>query len=237
MLKATHKGRATTLSKTLLTAGMLGGAALSSLGAGSAQAACLPGDTVSLTWAQWTGDGTTATPLTCRDKIFTWVSTGNLGDLGASTVSAAMPLDGDYIFNLDKPFTADPFDFTYDATITPQAIADGWVFSKIDLDSDADTFADPPSVLTATYDPNVGPDMILTSTNGSASIKPVPLGPTIIRVNNKYMPPNGGAIDTLQNSFQQDVPAPLPLLGVGAVLGSIRKLRKFSSQLKTFSMG
>jgi hypothetical protein len=39
MLKATHKRRATTLSKTLLTAGLLGGAALSTLGAGSAQAA------------------------------------------------------------------------------------------------------------------------------------------------------------------------------------------------------
>ena len=32
------------------------------------------------------------------------------------------------------------------------------------------------------------------------------------------------------------VPAPLSLLGVGAAFGSIRKLRKFSSQLKTFSM-
>jgi len=39
MFKATHKRRATTLSKTLLTAGLLGGAALSTLGAGSAQAA------------------------------------------------------------------------------------------------------------------------------------------------------------------------------------------------------
>ena len=42
----------------------------------------------------------------------------------------------------------------------------------------------------------------------------------------------------MENSFQQhEVPAPLPLLGVGAAFGSIRKLRKFSSQLKTFSMG
>jgi len=39
MFKATHKRRATTLSKTLLTAGLLGGAALSTLAAGSAQAA------------------------------------------------------------------------------------------------------------------------------------------------------------------------------------------------------
>ena len=41
MFKATHKGRVTTLSKTLLTASLLGGAALSSLGAGSAQAAVI----------------------------------------------------------------------------------------------------------------------------------------------------------------------------------------------------
>lgn len=42
-------------------------------------------------------------------------------------------------------------------------------------------------------------------------------------------------VDNFANDYQQ-VPAPLPLLGVGAVFGSIRKLRKFSSQLKTFSM-
>lgn len=35
---------------------------------------------------------------------------------------------------------------------------------------------------------------------------------------------------------ESPVPGPLPLLGVGAAFGSIRKLRKFSSQLKTFSM-
>ena len=48
---------------------------------------------------------------------------------------------------------------------------------------------------------------------------------------------NGQGVDNFSNDFQQvPVPAPLPLLGVGAALGSIRKLRKFSSQLKTFSM-
>jgi hypothetical protein len=45
-------------------------------------------------------------------------------------------------------------------------------------------------------------------------------------------------IDAIQNNYTQtDVPAPLPLLGVGAAFGSLRKLRKFSSQMKTFSMG
>jgi hypothetical protein len=47
---------------------------------------------------------------------------------------------------------------------------------------------------------------------------------------------SGATINTIDNDFTQ-TPAPLPILGVGAAFGSIRKLRKFSSQLKTFSMG
>jgi hypothetical protein len=91
-------------------------------------------------------------------------------------------------------------------------------------------------VLEATYTFAGGNSPImLTSTNGSSSVAPVTGGPTTITVNNRY-DGSGGAIDTMENSFQQ-VPAPLPLLGVGAAFGSIRKLRKFSSQLKTFSMG
>jgi len=46
---------------------------------------------------------------------------------------------------------------------------------------------------------------------------------------------NTATVDNFANDFSQ-VPAPLPLLGVGAAFGSIRKLRKFSTQLKTFSM-
>jgi len=51
-----------------------------------------------------------------------------------------------------------------------------------------------------------------------------------------------GNPSTLPTSLQIDtrgpkeVPAPLPLLSAGAAFGSIRKLRKFSSQLKTFSL-
>ena len=230
MFKATHKRRATTLSKTLLTAGLLGGAALSTLGAGSAQAAteCADG---SCSWAEWTA--AISDPLIVGDKVFKWLSTAVEGDLGGSTVSAVQPLPGDYLFNLDKAFTSVAFDFTYEATITDP----NYVFSAVDLDSDADPFANPPSVLEATYTFAGGNSPImLASTNGSSSVAQVTGGPTLITVNNSYNGA-GGAIDTMENSFQQEVPAPLPLLGVGAAFGSIRKLRKFSSQLKTFSMG
>jgi|LakMenE18May11ns_1017448.scaffolds.fasta_scaffold9836837_2 hypothetical protein len=226
MFKATLKRRATTLSKTLLTAGLLGGAALSTLGAGSAQAAT--GCGIQISWLAWIGGQN----LTCGDKEFKWLSTAVPGDLPSSMVSAVQPLLEDYIFNLDKPFTSDPFDFTYEATITDP----GYVFIAVDLDSDSDALASPPSVLEATYTFAGGNSPImLTSTNGSSSVAPVTGGPTTITVNNRY-DGSGGAIDTMENSFQQ-VPAPLPLLGVGAAFGSIRKLRKFSSQLKTFSMG
>jgi hypothetical protein len=45
-----------------------------------------------------------------------------------------------------------------------------------------------------------------------------------------------GVIDSINNTYMQKVPAPLPILGAGAAFGSIRKLRKFSSRLKTFSI-
>jgi hypothetical protein len=50
---------------------------------------------------------------------------------------------------------------------------------------------------------------------------------------------NGQGVDNFANDFSQaqEVPAPLPILGAGAAFGSIRKLRKFSARLKTFSMG
>jgi len=224
MFKATHKRRATTLSKTLLTAGLLGAAALTTLVTGSAQAAT--GCGVQIQWADWIGGQT----LTCGDNEITFHSTAVLGDLGSSMVSAVEPLTGDHIFNLDKPFTNIPFDFTYKATWSDP----GSAIVAVDLDSDADPFAIPPSVLDATYTftpthlPGNSP-IGLTSTNGTPSVATVIGGPTTITVNNSYNGA-GGAIDTLENSFKQiqhtTVPGPLPLLGAGAAFGFSRNLRK-----------
>jgi hypothetical protein len=214
MLKATYMRRATTLSKTLLTAGLLGATAL---GAGSAQAAT--GCGVEISWSAWISGQS----LTCGDKEFTWKSTVVPGNLASSVVSAAQPLPGDYLFNLDNEFATTDFDFTYEATITQP----GWVFSKVDLDTDADVFANPASELEATYSFAGGNSpIVLKSINGSSSLETVTGGPTAITVRNIY---NGeGAIDTIENSFQQTqtVPGPVPLLGAGAAFGFSRKLRR-----------
>ena len=80
--------------------------------------------------------------------------------------------------------------------------------------------------------------------NTLKSVDGLPDGPDIIpgkltsiTVTDSWnLDPVNGRVESISNTFTQ-VPAPLPLLGVGAVFGSIRKLRSFSSQLKTFSMG
>ena len=221
MLNHNRKWRATTLCKTLLTAGLLGAAALSTLGAGSAKAATDCADGL-CTWAQWTA--AISDPLIIGDKVFTWLSTAVVGDLatGTTTVSAVQPNPGDYLFNLDKDFTGVAFDFTYAATITTP----GFVFNSVDLNSNANSFANPPSVLTATYTFTGGNSPIeLKSTNGTPDLEAVTGGPTTITVNNNY--DGNGAIDAMENSFQQTthVPGPLPLLGAGAAFGFSRRIR------------
>jgi hypothetical protein len=65
---------------------------------------------------------------------------------------------------------------------------------------------------------------------------PDPISGTFISVTDTWdLDPNTGTIMSISNSYTQ-TPAPLPILGAAAALGSLRKLRKFSSRLKTFSM-
>jgi hypothetical protein len=263
MLKATHKGRATTLSKTLLTAGRLGGAALTTLGAGSAQAAwdlheplgyiCTFGGAFACVF-----DGTDPTPTTVarttpqfpgkttwpHDKILTL-----LGQMGlAADDTIAFTMQPDHIWEVD-------LDFSVDRT----AVSSGKLDYKIEITDPAYIFetAALSTLLTGIQLP-IGDFEVTKSIYSDAGFSnlllkltndelPSPTGTLVangpisgqtIYVRDEWSIPAGSntTIDAIQNSYTQ-VPAPLPLLGVGAVFGSIRKLRKFSSQLKTFSMG
>jgi hypothetical protein len=260
MLKATHKGRASTLSKTLLTAGLLGGAALSALGAGSAQAAwedheplgyiCTVGGTVACVF-----DGTDPTPtpvarpgsgLYPEDKILTLLPT------------TTGLLDNDTIAFVKQPLSWEvDLDFSIDRT----AISSGNLDYKIEITDPAyrfevaalSTLLSPVQplplgdfeVTKSIYSDAGFTNLLLKLTNNEV---PPPAGTLVanglisgstIYVRDEWTIPTGSNIilDAIQNNYTQTVPAPLPLLGVAAAFGSLRKLRKFSSQLKTFSMG
>ena len=247
MFKATHKRRATTLSKTLLTAGLLGGAALSTLGAGSAQAAsrsesCSFGNSMehalcsTITWATgWILEDKQLTNLTYFPGIgapdappsgtFSFV----YDDFGPSGLSVedrwttlatfdpaiGPPPTGSYSYNLE-------------------IIGSDWVFDTVELDSEHVGSGTKANKIVEVLG---SPDVNLESINGAPDGPKSIYGATFLQVTDTWdIDPDTGKISSISNTYSQ-VPAPLPLLGVGAAFGSIRKLRKFSSQLKTFSMG
>jgi hypothetical protein len=248
MFKATHKRRATTLSKTLLTAGLLGGAALSTLAAGSAQAAseqrdCSFGNSTAhilcsaIDWATgWTLKDKKLTNLTYfSDPLLTappsgtfsfiWDELGRPGYLDDewTTLATFDPAIG----------PPDTGSYSYNLAITQP----GWYFNDVELDSDHVGVGTKAKKVVENSFALGTPIATLESINGMPDGPVKITGYTSIKVTDSWdIDPNTGKISSISNSFTQ-VPAPLPLLGVGAVFGSIRKLRKFSSQLKTFSMG
>jgi hypothetical protein len=231
----------TTLSKTLLTASLLGGAALSTLGAGSALAGgrfdCSFGASVAhpscSPFPEWTlGDktlsnfkfapGTPAGGPPSGDFSFIWDELGAPGfyDDEWTTLAVFDP-------SIGPPVTGS---YSYDLAITQP----GLTFKDVELDSDhvgSGTKAN--KVVTDSSGAIILAS--LESING-LSDGPDPISGTHIKVTDSWeIDPATGKIMAISNSFTQ-VPAPLPILGAGAAFGSIRKLRKFSSRLKTFSM-
>jgi hypothetical protein len=106
----------------------------------------------------------------------------------------------------------------------------GWTFASVELDSDhTGTGQEVTKTITGST------NLILKSIDGMPD-GPEALSGTSINVKDEWiLDPATGTIMSISNTYQQ-VPAPLPILGAGAAFGSIRKLRKFSSRLKTFSM-
>jgi hypothetical protein len=266
MFKATHKRRATTLSKTLLTAGLLGGAALSTLGAGSAQAAwdlhaplgyictaiastsggslCEKGVTTPTTVARTVPPQDPFKTTWPNDKLLTLLDWDGLlpDDTIAFVMQAGIPATGpiwelDLDFSLDRSASLKPTGhLDYKIKITDPA----YVFQTASLSTLLSTAGDytvnKKFYTDASYTSEISAWALSNPTPANPDTKII--GSQEIFVRDSWNIPSGSTatIDDIQNSYTQ-VPAPLPLLGVGAAFGSIRKLRKFSSQLKTFSMG
>ena len=237
----------TTISKVLLTASLLGGAALSTLGAGSAQAARLDCSF---------GAASAYLPL-CKDVDWTlgWI----LGDKKLTnltflpTIPANGVPSGDFSFMWDdfgapgvsvedlwttvasfNPSLPPPNtgSYSYDLAIIEPYKSQGWTFANVELDVDHSGIG---QKVTKTITGGSPDPLVLESMNGMPD-GPDALSGTSINVTDEWMlDPATGTVMSISNTYQQ-VPAPLPILGAGAAFGSIRKLRKFSSRLKTFSM-
>ncbi len=231
----------TKLSKALLTAGLLGGAAVATLGAGSAQAASGRFDC---------SFGASIAHAKCVDVFVPGFMGWTLEDkkLTNLDLTNTVPASGDFSFIYDDfaapglspedmwqalitfdPDLPDPLigSYSYDLAIT----APGFAFDSVKLE---DVQAGKTKVKKVVE--NALGATILESIDG-ANMGPVPISGTSIKVTDSWdITPTMGVIDSINNTYMQQVPAPLPILGAGAAFGSIRKLRKFSSRLKTFSM-
>jgi len=219
MLKTNHKGRASTLSKALLTAGLLGGAALSALGAGSASAAVCQAST------PWTDafDGGTPFPCTLGDKEFSNFSTnipsigtsaielqqspGNLWDVNANFDPAANLNVGDFYEYQVSIIPSSPpyFDQAFLAWITNPPSVNG--VKKEIFDVSTNTLLNPGGI----------------TVNGSS----FSFGPNVSQIRVRDTITAAGSYDNISNNFSQAdrVPGPLPLLGAGAAFGFSRRIR------------
>jgi hypothetical protein len=232
--------KTTTLSKALLSAGLLGGVALSALGAGSAQAAwgphapngygCVVGGPSA---CDFTGNEPTPTtvPIPTPGTVTTYPYDKILTLLGQTGLSS-----GDAITFVKQPSAwVVALDFVTDRT----AGTSGNLNYKIEI-TDPD-FSFRTAQLTAnigtagaydltkkfytdaTYTTEITSWGLSNPTNTLGEI-----GGQTIFVKDTWSVPGGSlaSINNIGNNYTQSVPGPLSFLGLGAVLGYSRKLRK-----------
>ncbi len=228
MLKSNRKWRATTLSQALLTAGLLGGAALSVLGAGSAQASsqldCSFGTSTaypSCNTIVWT-NGWTLGDKTLRNLDLTAAGSAS----GIFSFIANTPINM-YSVNVNfNPVIPPPTigSYTYDLGITQAGIDAGHRFADVALGVDHQGGG---QVVTKTVVGGGNPNPVLISLDG-AEIGPIPLSGTSITVTDSWvLDQNAGSVSSISNTYTQtsSVPGPLPLLGAGAAFGFSRRIR------------
>lgn len=235
----------TKLSKALLTAGLLGGAAVATLGAGSAQAAftSIPGGYTCTFGVNCAADANVFTGIVGGDKKLALLDWG-LADGTSAIGNQAGIADGSTLqFTYQTP---DLHPWHVDVDLAGNDTNGGFLKYTVDI-TDPNSFftsaalmgsiqSNNPSVNKKIYSDSLLTNLICDITIGPSANQTCNISGQQIQqiwVQDTWV--DGQGVDNFSNDFQQ-VPAPLPLLGVGAALGSIRKLRKFSSQLKTFSM-
>ena len=249
MITTKFQRRACTLSKTLITAGLLGGAALSTLGAGSAQAA-------------WDGH-------IPRGYICTFISSTlglkicEFAPLPGATTPTPVATPGSGLYPEDKLLTLiaangvaadDTFSFTYQMdhwqakfdpsnNITDTLNPIGNIDYKIKITDPRYFFetATLATLLGANGDYTVTKkfytdDTFTTEVLAGAWSLANPSTPDMktiggqeIFVRDSWNIPGGSAanIDIIQNDYTQTkVPGPLPLLGAGAAFGFSRRIRR-----------
>ena len=250
MFKTKIKGSTTMLPKALLTAGLLGGAALTTLGAGSAQAAWVPPTDGITTTCTFSAGGCTIneeSPIIV-DKRLTLLSIGNPLALDATDTLTFVyrQSDVDYPWHVDLDLNSNtgistPGSLAYKIDIVgcPTAPLCALPFQGDSFEGVQLVSSNEPGTTTVSKIYGTGWDPGTKTITGVIDTLNAPdsglaYGSTIY-VQDVWTAAPGATIDNINNNFSQ-VPAPLPLLGAGAAFGSIRKLRKFSSQLKTFSL-
>ena len=233
----------TTLSKALLTASLLGGAALSTLGAGSAHALrfdCSFGGSTAfglcsdVDWTLgWTLADKNLTNLTFLPTIpANGVPSGDFSfiwnDFGAAGLSVEDEWTTVAAFNpsLPPPNTGS---YSYDLEIIEPWKSQGWTFDTVELDVDSSGTGQ--KVQKEVIDA-VGLTIDTLESMDGVPEGPMPISETFINVTDSWdLNPNTGTVMSISNTYTQTnqtqvVPGPLPILGIGAAFGFSRKLRK-----------
>ncbi|MFZ0407375.1 MAG: hypothetical protein WAM11_04595 [Cyanobium sp.] len=212
MLSTSNKVRTTKLTKALLTAGLLGGASLSVLSAGSASAATCPESTL------WTDafNGGSPFPCTLGDKQFDKFST-NIPSIGTSAIEIQQTGDlWDVNANFDPAASLSVNDYyEYEVKINESSQTFGQAFLA--------WITNPPSTSGVKKEIfNVSTGALLggiTDNGGSFTF-----GPNVSNIRVRDTITVAGSYDNISNNLSQ-VPGPLPLFGAGAAFGFSRRIR------------
>lgn len=167
--------------------------------------------------SDWTG----GTPVTCGDKIFTYVS-GNI----LPRLTDALEIDKDAAGNYDFTYDLIPdYDSPNGASIkyTVEITDLKYSFDQIKLDSTTSGTVEQVTKLVAWN----GGSQLLTSNGGGVDFFTVPDHVKFITVTDTINP-NGGSVASFQNSFTQKTPEPGTILGLLAVggLGMVSRFKK-----------